>query len=152
MNVRWMRLQSICAALGLVVVGLALTPWISAASAFGQSPSAIYSHRQLSLVIPYHAVRVGSGTLAVELLDPEDRVLGRAERDARTADGNGHWGIGLPVAKSVSYDDLVWERVRYRFGYEGETASAFEGIRSVSEILRRPIVRVLGQPRLHGRQ
>jgi len=42
----------------------------------------------LSVTIPYHAARAGSGELLVEVLDPEDKVLGRAERNVKVNEGN----------------------------------------------------------------
>ena len=59
------------------------------------SMSATYAHNQLALSIPYHSVRSGSGKLVVELLSPEDKVLGSAEREARTIDGDGSWNLDL---------------------------------------------------------
>ncbi|MGB6743491.1 MAG: MG2 domain-containing protein, partial [Terracidiphilus sp.] len=94
---------------------------------------------------PYHASRAGSGTLAVELLSPEDKVLGSVEQQAQTVDGDGQWTVELTPAESLPFDDLVWERIRYRYVYAGETVPAFEQIRAVSEILRRPLIHILGQ-------
>ncbi len=145
MKVRWMRLQSNCVVRALWFAAFTAFTCLCGAGADGESLRAIYSHRELSLVIPYHGSHAGAGTLAVELLDPEDRVLGRAEREARISDGDGRWRILLPVAKSIAYDDLVWERVRYRFTYGDEKVAALEETRSVGEILRRPVVRVVGQ-------
>ncbi len=118
---------------------------LAAAHSHGQSISAIYTHSELSLTIPYHSTRTGPGTLTVELLNPEDKLLGRTERDLETRSGDSAWNIAVSSAEPISFDDLVWERVRYRYVYTGETAPAFEAVRSVSEILRRPVVRILGQ-------
>jgi hypothetical protein len=145
MNVRWMRLRLPCVVIKTLFVALALSPVISPVTAPGQGLAATYTHNVLHLLIPYHASRAGSGQLIVELLDPEDKVIAQAERAARTADGNGKWRMELAIAKSVPFDDLMWERVRYRFEYADEKTPPFEQIRSVSEILRRPVVHVLGQ-------
>jgi Alpha-2-macroglobulin family/Carboxypeptidase regulatory-like domain/MG2 domain/Alpha-2-macroglobulin bait region domain/Macroglobulin domain MG3 len=145
MNVRWMRLRLPCVVIKTLFVALALSTVMSPATACGQALAATYTRNVLHLLIPYHASRAGSGQLVVELLDPEDKVIAHGERAARTADGNGKWGMELAIAKSVPFDDLVWERVRYRFEYADEKTPAFEQIRSVSEILRRPVVHVLGQ-------
>jgi len=118
---------------------------LAAPRSYGESVSAVYTHNELTLTIPYHQARSGPGTLSVELLNPENKLLGRTERYIETKPGDGTWTIALTPAEPLPFDDLVWERVRYRYVYAGETAPAFEQIRSVSEILRRPVVRLLGQ-------
>ncbi len=110
-----------------------------------ESISAIYARSRLSLTIPYHAVHAGPGKLTVELLNPEDKVLGRAERDVQAAAGGGAWNVDLTPAEPVPFDDLVWERILYRYFYAGEQIPAIQQIRSVSEILRRPVIHILGQ-------
>jgi hypothetical protein len=42
-------------------------------------------------------------------------------------------------------EDVVWQRVRYAFRFDDAKNTALEGIASVSEILRRPIIHILGQ-------
>ncbi len=110
-----------------------------------ESPTATYARGTLSVAIPYHATRAGSGRLTVEILDPEDHVLGSADQAPQLAKGDGTWRLDLPLQKPLPIDDLVWDRVRYRFEYSGETAAAFEGTKSISQILRRPVVHVLAQ-------
>src|SRR5208337_4542450 len=39
----------------------------------------------------------------------------------------------------------AWHRVRYRFAYMGSQDAAIEGTESVSQILRMPVVHILGQ-------
>ena len=39
----------------------------------------------VSVAIPYHGARRGSGRLIFEIVDPEEHVLGRAERPAEIA-------------------------------------------------------------------
>ena len=53
--------------------------------------AATYSQGTLHVTIPYAAGHAGSGTLAVEVLDPEDRVVGRTERAVSANDGTGTW-------------------------------------------------------------
>ena len=110
-----------------------------------QSTSAIWSHGALSLSLPYHASHAGAGRLVVELLSPENDVLAQAERSEEAAAGDGTWNQELSPPHSLSFDELIWERVRWSFRYDGETAPAFEQIRSISTILRRPILQILGQ-------
>jgi uncharacterized protein YfaS (alpha-2-macroglobulin family) len=111
----------------------------------GETFTATYTRNALSLTIPYHAVRAGSGKLVVEILDPEDDVLGRVERSADVAEGDGAWKQEVTISKPLPLEDIVWERVRYRFQYSGEKAAAFEQTRSVSEILAVPVVHIIGQ-------
>jgi len=110
-----------------------------------ESFAATYSRGALSVTIPYHAVHAGSGRLVIEILDPEDQILGRAEQNVDIAKGDGTWHRDVALEKPVPFDDLVWDRVRYRFVYSGETTPAFEETKSISQILRRPVVHILGQ-------
>ena len=110
-----------------------------------QSPGATYTHGILSVTIPYHSERAGSGKLVAEILDPEDHVLGRTERDVDVAAGDGSWQQSITPDKPIAFEDIVWQRVRYRFEYDGDKLPAIEGIESISQILRRPVVHILGQ-------
>ena len=42
-------------------------------------------------------------------------------------------------------DELVWHRLRYRFSFTDAKDAAAQGTESISEILRTPVVHVLGQ-------
>jgi uncharacterized protein YfaS (alpha-2-macroglobulin family) len=106
---------------------------------------ATYSQGLLHLSIPYHAARAGAGQLTMEVLDPEDNVLGRAERRVEVAEGQGQWQDAIKLEEPLPLDDLVWHRVRYRFEYDGRNASRLEGTESISQILRTPVIHILGQ-------
>jgi uncharacterized protein YfaS (alpha-2-macroglobulin family) len=110
-----------------------------------EQAAATYAHGKLSIAIPYHSAREGSGTLTVEILDPEDHVLGRSERRVGIVKGDGTWQQAVTPDRSIAYDEIVWQRVRYRFEYSDGTRPGIEGVESISEILRRPVVRILGQ-------
>jgi A-macroglobulin TED domain/Alpha-2-macroglobulin family/Carboxypeptidase regulatory-like domain/A-macroglobulin receptor binding domain/MG2 domain len=110
-----------------------------------QSFSATWARGTLALTIPCHAPHAGAGRLEVELLDPGDKVLAEAERRADAPAGDVAWNQDLTVPSSLSFDDLVWERVRWRFWYDGDTAPALEQVSSVSTILRRPVLHILAQ-------
>jgi hypothetical protein len=99
----------------------------------------------LHLTIAYHAARSGAGQLTTEVLDPEDNVLGRAERHVEVARGNGRWQDEIKLEKPLPLDDLVWHRVRYRFEYDDGKTAGLEGAESISQILRTPVVHILGQ-------
>jgi hypothetical protein len=81
----------------------------------------------------------------VEALDPEDHVLGRSQHDVTAADGRGLWQEQIRLAKPVSNDDLVWQRLHYRFTYADRGGAAVEGTESISRILRTPVLHILGQ-------
>jgi hypothetical protein len=106
---------------------------------------ATYVHSTLRVSIPYHAPRTGTGNLVLEVLDPEDGIAARTERRAPVSAGLSFWNEVLPLPKTLPYEDLVWHRLRYGFTYQGEKAAAIEGITSISRILPRPVVHVLGQ-------
>ena len=106
---------------------------------------ATYTHGTLDLTIPYHAAQAGAGKLSVEVLDPEDHVLGSAEKSVDAVQGNGHWRQRIALAKPLPIDELVWHRVRYRFEYGDGNTAKIEGTESISDILRTPVVHILGQ-------
>jgi len=110
-----------------------------------RSVAAIYAQGMLRVSIPYNAPRTGEGTLLVEILDPEDRVAARIGRHVDAGVGRGSWDQDLSLPKALPLEDLVWHRLRYRFAYADEKAAAIEGIASISRVLRRPAVHVLGQ-------
>jgi uncharacterized protein YfaS (alpha-2-macroglobulin family) len=107
--------------------------------------TATFSGNTLSVTIPYHAAHAGSGDLVMKILDPEDKALGRVERHIHVSSGDGSVQQFIAPDQALALEDLVWERVHYRFVYSGEKAAAFEGISSISQILERPVVHVLGQ-------
>ena len=107
--------------------------------------SATYSHGVLRLAIPYRGIHGGSGRLTLEVLDPEDHVLGRIEKTAEATNGPSQWEAEIKLEKRLALDDLVWHRVRYRFHYDDNKIDDLQGAESVSAILRLPILRILGQ-------
>jgi len=107
--------------------------------------SATYAHGMLDLIIPYRAAHGGDGQLTVEVLDPEDQVLGGAKQPIHVAEGNGHWRERIALTKPLAIDELVWHRVRYRFEYNDGEGATIEGTESISQILRTPVIHILGQ-------
>ena len=83
--------------------------------------------------------------MTIEVLDPEDDVLGHAERHIELAEGRGLWQEAIKLHKSLPLSDLVWHRVRYRFEYDDRKTAALEGIESISQILRTPVIHIMGQ-------
>jgi alpha-2-macroglobulin-like protein len=109
------------------------------------STAAIYSHDVLHAAIPYRAPRAGKGALTVEILNPEDAAVARAETRVEVASGKGTWEVNLQPAKTLAVEDLVWHRLRYRFAYQGQTGPAIQDTQSISQILRAPVIHIIGQ-------
>src|SRR2546421_6224330 len=105
---------------------------------------ATYSHGVVRLTIPYDAAP-GTGNLTAEVLDPEDHVLGRARQAAEVGDKKGRWHEEVKLNKSLPLDELVWQRVRYRFEYSDTRHAELEGTESLSTIIRTPVIHILGQ-------
>jgi uncharacterized protein YfaS (alpha-2-macroglobulin family) len=110
-----------------------------------RAPAATYSHGMLHLSIPYQAERTGVGRLTMEVLDPEDHVRGRATRRAAVTEGSGQWRGEIKLEKEMPTDVLVWHRLRYRFEFDDSKVSPIEGTESISQILRRPVIHIIGQ-------
>jgi hypothetical protein len=126
------------------LAALAFAPPFAPRPARSSQTTATYLHGRLFLSIPYQAARAGTGQLTLELLDPEDHVLGHSERALNVATGPGSWQESLSPNKPIPFEDLVWQRVRWRFTFDDHTGP-IEGTASLSEILRRPVVHILGQ-------
>jgi hypothetical protein len=137
------------AALGGIVCLTVLESFQGTATPDGESAAVTYSHGTVRVSIPYTAPHAGAGQLTVEVLDPDDQVLGRAEQSVAVGAGKGHWQEDLKLAKPMPIDELAWQRLRYRFSYDGHqgeaAAAAIEGTESISQILRMPVVHILGQ-------
>jgi hypothetical protein len=108
-------------------------------------PSATYSHGVLRVVIPCRAAHVGSGRLSVEVVDPEDRVIGQMERPAEVLKGSSQWKAEVKLDKPLALEELVWHRLRYDFRYDDPKVENLQGVESISNILRLPVLRILGQ-------
>ncbi len=126
----------------IVLLSIALQPFPASA---GVSTTAIYSRGSLHVNIPYDTPRAGAGQLTMELLDPEDKVLGRTEQHIEVNKGKAWWRDEIKLQKPLPLEDMVWQRVRYRFRYDDDKSTGFEGTESVSQILHRPVVHILGQ-------
>ena len=107
--------------------------------------SATYGHGVVNVAIPYEAQHPGAGQLTMEILDPEDQVLGRVHQPVEVAGGSGTWNEQIKLAKPLALDELVWHRLRYRFAYSDGQSHGIEGTESISQILRTPVLHILGQ-------
>ena len=127
----------------VVLMAAALVKTFAGAEKTGEW--ATYSHGVLHVVIPYRAEQAGAGQLTVEVLDPENHVLGRTEQPVEVMKGASRFRAEMKLDKAVPLDDLVWHRVRYEFRYHDAKVETLEGVESISNILRLPVLRVLGQ-------
>ena len=132
---------SLAAAMTVGVTMLAL-PFLGANSTRG---AASYSHGVLHVSLPYHAKHSGAGILTIEVLDPENGPIGKIEQSVEAVEGNSLWKAEIELEKAPPLDALVWHRVRYRFEYARQQYPAFEDTESISQILRMPVLRILGQ-------
>jgi hypothetical protein len=138
------------AALGGIVCLTVLESFQETATPAGESVAVTYSHGTVRVSIPYAAPHAGAGQLTVEVLDPDDQALGRAEQSVAVGAGKGRWQEDLKLTKPMAIDELAWQRLRYHFSYDGHqgetaTSAAIEGTESISQILRMPVVHILGQ-------
>src|SRR5208337_74575 len=140
----WFFLPCLFAVCLVVTIALVM---LEGTEAGGREPamSAIYAHSALEVTIPYRADHGGAGELRVEVLDPEDQVLGSVSESVEVAEGRGQWREQVKLATPLAVDDLVWQRVRYRFSYSDSVGAIIEGTESISQILRTPVVHILGQ-------
>src|SRR5215469_6926813 len=130
---------------GLVAIAAIFNVHRSEAGGATPTLSASYAQNMLHVTIPYHGAAKGSGQLTVELLDPEDRVLGRGERHLDVDASSGRWKQIVQLENPLPVEDLVWHRLRYRFEYDDKKIAAVQGTESLSQILQRPVVHILGQ-------
>jgi uncharacterized protein YfaS (alpha-2-macroglobulin family) len=135
----------LCLIVTLFAAGVAVVLWEPLQATKGNTAVITYTRGVLHVTIPYHAVHSGDGKLTVEVLDPEDKVLGRAETQVAIGEGYGRWREDIRLGKELGVDDLVWHRVRYRYEYDDQKAATLEGTESISQILRTPVVHILGQ-------
>ena len=129
----------------LIAAAIVAVQGFEAAAAGERPASAIYAHGVLTLTLPYDAAHAGRGQLTVEVLDPEDHSLGRAERAVEVTQGKGYWNEQIKLTKALAMDELVWHRVRYHFEYGDDKNAKIEGVESISQILRTPVIHILGQ-------
>jgi uncharacterized protein YfaS (alpha-2-macroglobulin family) len=137
---RWFLLVAMT--LVITATMIMIVPSFKAASS---DPSVIYTHGILHLSIPYHGLHAGAGQLTLEVLNPEDQILGKAQYRVGADEGNGSWQEEIKLEKPVPIEDLVWNRVRYHFDYSNTKDAVLEGTESISQIIRMPVVHILGQ-------
>ena len=138
------KLSALLLAVFLIMVGfVTLQPF--QAYPHAASPVATYSHGLLRVVIPYHALHAGTGQLKMEVLSPEDQIIGHTEQQVTVSSRRGQLQSEIRLDQSLPLDDLVWHRIRYQFQFTDDKTAAVEGIESISQILRMPVIHILGQ-------
>jgi uncharacterized protein YfaS (alpha-2-macroglobulin family) len=133
--------------LTLVVIAVAwfvALPTFRAAS--GRSlPVATYSQGVLRVTIPYRLEHAGSGRLTIEVMNPENSVLADLVQHSEVTEQRSQWQEEIKLDPPLPVDDLVWQRIHYRFEYDDRKIGAFDGVEAISKILRRPVIHILGQ-------
>jgi uncharacterized protein YfaS (alpha-2-macroglobulin family) len=127
------------------VLLLSMGVLLSTFKAHAEQLAATYRNGNLAVTIPYDSSQKGQGKLAVEILDPEDHSLGRSECIVPIRNGKGSWQQTIALTKQVPFEEILWQRIRYRFEYDDARLPAIEGVESISEIIRRPVVHILGE-------
>jgi hypothetical protein len=107
--------------------------------------SAVYVHNALSVSVPYEVTHAGEAELDLEVLSPEDRVLGEAKHKLHVSEGSAVWNAQIALRETMATDELIWQRVRFTLRYKDQTPPETEEIRSLSEILLRPTIHILAQ-------
>jgi uncharacterized protein YfaS (alpha-2-macroglobulin family) len=126
-------------------LGILIFLAVALGSAEPKTISAVYSRNALSLSLPYDAAHSGEAELRVEVLTPEDHVIGEAEHKENVAEGAGFWNAKVELNEPMTLEELVWQRVRFTIRYANQTQPDVEDIRSMSEILVRPELHILAQ-------
>jgi uncharacterized protein YfaS (alpha-2-macroglobulin family) len=139
--------RSVLAAISLLgIASFALFTSYSRAQSGHPAMSAFCSGGSLHLSLVTRTALRGEATLLVEILDPEDRVVGHVERSVFAGAGEELREPDLAIPVSLAADELVWHRLRYRIVYKDPRSPMLEEISSLSRILHRPSVHVLSQP------
>jgi uncharacterized protein YfaS (alpha-2-macroglobulin family) len=107
--------------------------------------SATYVRGVLRAAIPYHASRAGAGLLTLEVVNPEDEILARSERRTSVPAGAGVWRDDLRLTRPLATGELAWHRLRYQFAYDAAGTAPVHGVEAISDILRMPELRIVGQ-------
>jgi uncharacterized protein YfaS (alpha-2-macroglobulin family) len=114
----------------------------------GEQPktiSAVYAHNTLSFSVPYGASHSGEAELGLEVLTPEDRVLGQAAYRTHVAEGSAVWNAEILLREPMAVDELIWQRIHFTLRYKDQTTPDVEEIWSLSEVLLRPVIHILAQ-------
>ncbi|MGH9761587.1 MAG: MG2 domain-containing protein, partial [Blastocatellia bacterium] len=100
--------------------------------------AAVYRNGILEINVPYDEHFAGSGKLHLEILDPDDKQLGEANKTLSTNRSVVSWRASVSLEKDVPIEDLAWYRLKISSGAKSR-------IVSLSEILELPVVRIFAQ-------
>ena len=95
----------LCLIVALLAAGIAVVLLEPFQTANGNTAVVTYTRGVLHVTIPYHAVHSGDGKLTVEVLDPEDKVLGHAETQVAIREGYGRWQEDIRLDKALGVDE-----------------------------------------------
>ena len=123
-----------------VLVAIASGLFVYGLQDAGATPGLTYSGGTVHVTIPYRGLHLGTGKLAVEVLDPEDAVLGRVEQRVDVGDGSGTWRADIALAKKPGWRTCV-APARYGFTYANENRTA-AAERNRSPRYRTPVVHI----------
>lgn len=104
--------------------------------------AAVQTNGQLQLTIPFEKVPANASSLLIELLDAEDHVVAK---QSLTSTSDSAWTAKLGLPLGLKREDLVWYRLHYSYISDKKT---IENTYTVGEVLRYPIVRLIGQKEL----
>src|SRR5690348_3083937 len=100
-----------------LLLGTLLSFAAALASAEPKTISAVYAHNTLSFTVPYEAAHAGEAELRLQVLNPEDRVVGQAEQRTHVAQGAGVWNAKVELREPMPLDELIWHRMRFTLRY-----------------------------------
>lgn len=129
----------------LLLGALVLLFSVAVSGAEPKTISAVYAHNALTLSVPYEVIHNGEAELALEVLSPEDRVLGQAAYRTHVTEGSAVWNAKIVLREPMAVDELIWQRIRFTLRYQDEPAADIDETRSLSEILLRPVLHILAQ-------
>ncbi len=132
----------VMALLFAVLAWMLVEPYLDAN---GTPGTATYSRGVLHVTIPYHAAHSGKGRLMLQVVDPENHSLARMETSLQAVEGASEWKEEVKLGTALPLDDLVWQRLTYRFVYDDGRFRDLQGTESISNILRMPVLRIVGQ-------
>ncbi|HEX3875577.1 MAG TPA: MG2 domain-containing protein [Bryobacteraceae bacterium] len=145
MKLRYLSLV-LMAVVALVPASVALMAYLAPDRAASvDSVSAVYRRGALQVSIPAANGRIGTGNLAMEILDPDDHVVEKIERHVSAGPNAAAWREEMTLPKTLGIEDLAWHRLRYAFTYDNDKTPTLHEIQSISRILQHPVVRVMGQ-------
>src|SRR5260370_36396445 len=100
----------LCLIASLLAAGIAVVLFEPFQAAKGNTAVVTYTRGGLHLTIPYHAVHSGGGKLTLEVLDPEDKVLGGTETQVAIGQGYRRWREDSQPDEGLSVEYLVLRR------------------------------------------